>query len=207
MTRPCDILVVGAGGHGKVVIAALREAGHRIAGVFDDNPAMWGQSVLGCTVLGPSSRLLDLPPAPAVLAMGGNAVRRRLAQTMPAIEWFTVVHPRACVHSSVTLGVGTVVCAGAVIQPDAVIGAHCIINTSASVDHDCQIEDYVHVAPGVHLAGGVTVKSGTLLGIGACVTPKVTIGSQSIVGAGSVVVRDLPDGITAIGVPARIQGK
>jgi sugar O-acyltransferase (sialic acid O-acetyltransferase NeuD family) len=206
MTQSYDILVVGAGGHSKVVIATLREAGHRVAGVFDDNPALWGQSVLGGPVLGPLSKLPDRAPATAVLAVGDNDIRRNLARRLPGLKWITVVHPRAYVHASVKLGAGTVVCAGAVIQPDTLIGEHCIINTSASVDHDGLIGDFVHIAPGAHLAGGVAVGHGTLVGIGACVTPGVTIGADSIVGAGAVVIRSLPDGMTAVGVPARIRG-
>lgn len=206
MTQSCDILVVGAGGHGKVVIATLREAGHRVAGVFDDNPALWGQSVLGCPVLGSLSKIPDRAPAAAVLAVGGNDVRRSLARRLPGLKWITVVHPRAYVHASVKLGAGTVVCAGAVIQPDAIIGEHCIINTSASVDHDCRIGNFVHIAPGAHLAGGIAVGHGTLVGIGACVTPGVTIGAETIIGAGAAVTRNLPDGITAMGIPARIRG-
>jgi sugar O-acyltransferase (sialic acid O-acetyltransferase NeuD family) len=206
MSKQCGIYVVGTGGHGKVVIATLQESGHDIAGVLDDNPATWGKSFLGFSIRGPSSILLDQPTSRAVLAVGDNRRRRELARQMSGIQWMTVVHPRAFVHASVRLGMGSVVFAGAIIQPDAVIGAHSIINTAATVDHDCRIGDFVHVAPGVHLAGGVTVGSGVLLGIGACVTPGVEIGSDTIIGAGAAVICPIPGKVIAFGIPARIQG-
>jgi len=90
------------------------------------------------------------------------------------------------------------------VQPDVIIGKHVIINTCASVDHDCKLEDFVHIAPCVHLAGGVLVGEGSLLGVGSSVIPYRRIGKWSIVGAGSVIVNDIPDHVTVVGVPAKL---
>jgi sugar O-acyltransferase (sialic acid O-acetyltransferase NeuD family) len=199
-----DVVVLGAGGHAKVVVATLEAAGHRVAAVLDDDPRLWGTTVLGTPVSGPIDTIARCGRCRAIVAVGDNAVRRRIAQRMPRVEWVTVVHPAATVHPSVVLGPGTVVCAGAVIQPEARVGAHAIVNTSASVDHDSVLGDFVHTAPGARLAGQVTVGAGTLVGIGASALPGVSIGAESVVGAGSVVVRDLPDHVVAVGAPARI---
>ncbi|MBL8848585.1 MAG: sugar transferase, partial [Planctomycetaceae bacterium] len=153
---PEGVFVIGAGGHAKVVIATLQAAGQTAAAVLDDDPAQWGRTVLGVPVVGPVCTLERELGRQAVIAIGSNAVRRRIAKELRA-EWVTVVHPSACVHATVLLGAGTVVFAGAVIQPDAAIGAHCIINTGASIDHDCRLGDFVHAAPGVRLAGDVEV--------------------------------------------------
>ena len=91
-----------------------------------------------------------------------------------------------------------------VVQPDAVIGDHVIVNTGATIDHDCTIGDYAHLAPGVHLSGSVHVGEGAFLGIGSVVIPGVKIGRWSTLGAGAVAIRDLADGVTAVGVPARV---
>ena len=195
-------LVVGAGGHAKVVLATLRALGVPVAGLLDDSPAARGREVLGAGVLGPSALLAE-HAGPAVLAVGSNVARQRLAEAFAGAEWLVAVHPRAVVHESVRLGEGAVVFAGAVVQPDAVIGRHAVVNTGATVDHDCVLGDYAHVAPGVHLSGGVRVGEGGFLGVGACAAPGVTVGAWGVVGAGAAVVRDLPPGATSVGVPAR----
>ena len=114
-----------------------------------------------------------------------------------------VVHPSAYVHPSAKLGRGTVVFAGAVVQPDAVIGDHVIVNTGATIDHDCIVGDYAHLAPGVHLAGAVQVGEGAFLGIGSVVCPGIKVGRWATLGAGGVAIRDVADGVVAVGIPAR----
>lgn len=197
------MLVVGAGGHAKVVIATLHAAGQAVAGVLDDRTELWGKFVLGCPVLGGLERL-DRAPGRAVLAIGSNAARRHIAGRFPRTEWVGVVHPAATVHESVSLGVGTVVFAGAVIQPSARLGRHVIVNTGATVDHDCELGDYVHLAPGAHLAGGVQLEEGAFLGVGCAVTPGIQVGPWTTVGAGGVVIRSVPAKSVAVGVPARV---
>lgn len=198
------IVVIGAGGHAKVVVATLQAAGRAVSAVLDDNPARWGDLLLGVPISGPVDSIRLRIPCRAIIAVGDNSVRRQIAERWRSVEWINVVHPSAIVHATVALGPGSIICAGAVVQPDARIGAHAIVNTSASVDHDATVGDYAHVAPGVRLAGQVRIGDGALIGIGASVTPGVSIGSGSIVGAGSVVVHDIPERVVAMGIPARV---
>lgn len=195
-------VVLGAGGHAKVVIATLQAAGWEVAGVFDDDEATWGGELLGLPLLGPLEAARELEPDGAVVAVGRNRQRQEVTTRLD-LPWISVAHPSAVVHESVRLGPGTVVFAGAVIQPDAVVGAHAIVNTAASVDHDCRLADFVHVAPGVRLAGGVVVEEGALLGIGSAVVPGIHVGAWATVGAGAAVVRNVACGATVAGVPAR----
>jgi sugar O-acyltransferase (sialic acid O-acetyltransferase NeuD family) len=202
MSSPGELVVVGAGGHAKVVVASARAAGFQVVAVVDDARARWGTQLLGVTISGPTEPVLQDPRTQVVLAIGDNAVRRRLGATA-GCRFVSVVHPAAIVDATVQLGAGSVVFAGAVIQPDTTIGAHAIVNTGASIDHDCVLGQAVHVAPGARLAGNVTLGDEVFLGIGAVVIPGVTIGARTTVGAGAAVVRDLPAGIVAAGVPAR----
>jgi sugar O-acyltransferase (sialic acid O-acetyltransferase NeuD family) len=195
-----SLVVVGGGGHAKVVVSTLQQAGYSVLRVLDDDNSRWGSKILGIPITGPISAVKEEDKA--LIAIGNNSTRQRIVESLQ-LEWQTVVHPTAYVHPSVKLGVGTVVFAGAVIQPETTIGNHVIVNTGATIDHDCIIGDYVHVAPGCHLAGNVRLGEGTILGIGSAVIPNIRIGSWAIVGAGGIVIEDLPDRIVAVGVPAR----
>lgn len=205
MTGAAGIAVIGAGGHGKVVVGTLQAAGHAVAGLFDHDRARWGQAVLGVEVVGPVEELTRLGIERAVLAIGDNRRRSELARQLSAtgIAWQTVVHPSAVVHESARLGEGSVVFAGAVVQPDVTVGRHAIVNTGASIDHDCSLGDFVHVAPGAHLAGGVSLGDGAFLGIGCSVLPGLAIGAWAVAGSGAAVVGDVAAGATVKGVPAR----
>lgn len=199
-----DVYIVGAGGHAKVVISTLHAAGYDVKGVFDDDEGKWGEQLLGVPVIGAPAELNNLSPVRALVAVGGNPIRKALVERFIKVDWVTVIHPSAEVHSSVRLGAGTVVFAGAIIQPDAIIGAHAIINTGALIDHDCVIGDYAHVAPRANLAGGVWLGEGVFLGIGSSVIPGVRIGSWTTLGAGGVAIKNLPSGAVAVGLPARV---
>lgn len=201
------VAVLGAGGHAKVVISTLQAAGYKVDAVYDDDSAKWGQSLLGVPVHGPLAELDNEASCRAVIAIGANKIRQELAQRFAALEWVTVVHPRAYVHPSASLGPGTVIFAGAVVQPDVRVGSHVIVNTGATVDHDCRLGDFVHLAPGVHLAGGVDIDTGTFFGTGAVAIPGIRIGAWTTVGAGAGVVRDLPAQVTAVGLPAALLHK
>jgi len=200
--RSRDLVVIGGGGHGKVAVSAALAAGFRVTAVLDDDRALWGSEILGIEVSGPVTGE-TAGAALGLLAIGSNRVREALARRL-SLEWAVVVHPTAWVHGTVRIGEGTVVFAGAAVQPDTVIGRHAIVNTGATVDHDCRIGDFAHIAPGASLAGGVEVGEGAFVGIGSSAIPGVRIGRWTTVGAGAAVVRDLPDGVVAAGVPARV---
>lgn len=197
------LYVFGAGGFAKNIVSTLLAAGLSVDGLFDDDPQKQGLCLLGVEVVGTIEDARKRGPAQGILAIGNNRTRQLLAREFPEWEWLSVVHPRAYVHPSVSLGSGTVVLAGAVIQPDTNIGAHAIINAGTTLGHDCQVGDFVHLAPGVHLAGHVIIEEGAFIGIGSAVIPKVRVGAWTVVGAGAAVVRDLPPYVTAVGVPAK----
>lgn len=199
--------IIGAGGHAKVVIeAALLSGQYVVAGCLDDRPDVLGTTVLGIPVVGPISEasIVANQVQHAVMAIGSNSARARIVHRLDDwLHWASVVHPRAIVSPTATIGEGTVVCAGAVVQAAAAVGRHAIVNTAASVDHDAVIGDFAHIGPGAHLAGEVVVGTGGFFGIGSTAIPMINIGDWAVVGAGAVVTRDVPDRTTVVGIPAK----
>lgn len=200
-----DLLVIGAGGHGRVVASVAEASGRRVVGFVDDDASLVGRSIDGIPVLGGTWEAAAIiaqhaAPTQAVIGVGDNRVREALANRL-SLPWATLMHPFSWVHHSATLGPGTVVCAGTIIQPGARIGRHVILNTSTGIEHDCVVGDHAHLAV-THLAGAVMVGEGAFLGVGAKVVPRVRIGAWATVGAGAVVIRDVPPGVTVVGVPA-----
>jgi sugar O-acyltransferase (sialic acid O-acetyltransferase NeuD family) len=205
------VLIFGAGGHGQVVadiLLRMQEAGAGIVpiGYLDDNPSLVGQQLLGLPVLGAVADLSAISHDAVVIAIGDNRTRERVFESLRAQgERFAIArHPSAVVAPDVEVGPGTMICAGAVVCPGSTVGANVLLNTSCTVDHHNRIADHVHITPGVHLGGEVTVGEGAFLGIGTSVVPRRTIGPWAVVGAGSVVSKDIPAGATAVGVPARV---
>jgi sugar O-acyltransferase (sialic acid O-acetyltransferase NeuD family) len=197
------LIIIGAGGHAKVVLSVAQSNSYEMIGYLDDNPALINQSINRYPVLGDTS-ILTKQTANAVFGLGDNSKRKILADQNARFQnWQTLIHPHAYVHPSAKLGKGTVVFAGAIIQPDVVIGDHCIINTGVTVDHDCVLSHYVHLAPGVHLAGNVHIGEGAFLGIGSVVIPGMQIGEWTQVAAGGVVVHSIAARKKVMGIPAK----
>jgi UDP-perosamine 4-acetyltransferase len=202
------LVVMGAGGHAKVIVDMLLErAEFWLAGCITHETDV--TDVLGLPILGGDdalSRVFASGVRHAFVAIGNNRVRADRMQHARGIG-FTIVNAisrHAIVSSRVTLGAGIAIMPGAVINVDTVVGDGAIINTGATVDHDCRIGAFAHIAPGTHLAGNVTVGEGAFLGVGTSVIPRRAIGSWTTIGAGSAVVRDIGEGVTAVGVPARV---
>jgi sugar O-acyltransferase (sialic acid O-acetyltransferase NeuD family) len=203
-------MVWGASGHALVVADILRCLGLDIAAFIDDvNASRQGESFADARVIVENSeieRLRDDGVRHGIVAVGANPARMQLADRLDriGIEVISAVHPSATIADSAVLGAGTVVAAGAVIGVAARLGRCVIVNTAATVDHECVLEDGVHVSPGGCIAGRVRVGAATWIGAGATVVDGITIGSRTVVGAGAAVIADLPSGVTAVGVPARV---
>lgn len=202
------LVIIGAGGHGRVVADAARLAGWRQIGFLDDREDV---ETDGHPRLGALADLgsLDAEWRSAIVALGDNQARLSLLATARkfGLETPAIVHPSAIVSSIVDMGDGVFVAAGAVVNVGASLGEAALINTGATVDHDCRIGAAVHLAPGVNLGGDVTVGERSFVGIGASVRNGVRIGRAVVVGAGAAVVDDIEDGVTAVGIPARAAHK
>ncbi len=204
------VIVLGAGGHAKVLIDMLRLRGHEILGIADADASKHGGNHADCRVIGSDDAVLQHDPGRIRLVNGVGSTgqpqaRRRLFDEFRRRGYVfeSVTHPSAVIAGDAALEEGVQAMAGAVIQPGSRIGMNTIVNTAASVDHDCTIGAHVHLAPGVTLSGNVRVGDGTHIGTGASVIQGVTIGENCVIGAGAVVLADIPAGTRAAGVPAK----
>lgn len=200
-------LIVGAGGHARVVADAVTAARSdaTIIGHLDDDAAKHGTLILGRPVLGPISSIDQWEHDAVALAIGDNRIRASLYDRLaPGHRLPPVVHPRATIAASATIGNGAVLFAGAVVNPAAVVREDAIVNTGATIDHDCVLEPHAHAGPGSHVNGGCTLGRGAFLTTGVIVGHHVRVGEWTVVGAGSVVLDELPDGVLAYGAPARV---
>ncbi|MBC7905484.1 MAG: acetyltransferase [Rhodospirillaceae bacterium] len=200
------VIVLGAGGHARVVIDALQRAGVEIAGLCAPELPKGMVGPLGVTSLGNDGALSALDPAAYLLAngigsTGRSDIRDRLFDEYSRDGWrfATVIHPSAIIGGDCSVHEGAQIMAGAVVQSGCVIGRNTIVNTASSLDHDCRIGDYSHVAPGAVLCGAVCVGERSHIGTGAVVIQGVSIGSEVLIGAGATICRDV---ITGDRVPA-----
>jgi UDP-perosamine 4-acetyltransferase len=205
-----SVIVIGAGGHAKVVIEILREMGYQtdfcVGG--HDSP----DKCMNIPVLKGDEHLYKLRDDGYRLvfpAIGENKLREKLANLSLALgyELVNAISPFSRVSASAIIGKGIAIMSGAIVNAESEIKDLVIINTGASIDHDCCIGTCTHIAPQCALAGNVKIGENAFLGIGTNVIPNINIGDNTIIGAGGVVVSDIPSSVTAVGVPAKILNK
>ncbi|MHD0397948.1 acetyltransferase [Staphylococcus simulans] len=201
-----SILIIGNGGHAKVVRDVIEAEGtYKVCGYLDDNiEKMYKEKDMIFDNL--KNIKLYQENYYFVIAIGNNKVRNKIFDKINVfIERFPVlIHPKAIISKSAEFGNGTVVMPGAIVNAESAIGRHVIINTGSVVEHDCVIKDYAHISPGTVLTGNVLVGEGTQVGANATVIPNLKIGAHVMVGAGSTVISNVRDNVTVVGSPAKV---
>lgn len=199
------LIIIGASGHGKVVAdIAIKMNKWQSITFLDDDESI--KASIGLEVIGKTADAFTYKEeANFFVAIGSNTTREKIQEKLieQGLNVVSLIHPSAVIGTDVEMGIGTAVMAGVVINSSTRIGNGCIINTSSSVDHDNVIEDYVHISPGVNVAGTVKVGKGSWIGIGSVVSNNVNICSGCKVGAGAVVVEDITEPGSYVGVPVR----
>jgi acetyltransferase EpsM len=192
-----------------IVADIIRLCGeHAIIGYLDDlSPERKNTRFGGAKVLGGGDELdgiIESGVRHAIVAIQNNQVRLRLAQaaTAKGLSLATAIHPTASIAADAVIGAGTVVRAQSVIGPETHVGKNCIIGYGSTISHTCTLGDGVHIGSGVNLAGCVRVGRAAWVAMGATVIDPKSVGSNSLIGAGAVVTRDVPDNVVAYGVPA-----
>ncbi len=195
-----NICLYGASGHGKVLKDIAASQKKEITAFFDDNPNV--KELQNIIVLN-TNKINKFNKLKFVISIGNNQIRKKISQNLE-VDFDILIHEKAIVSSSTTIGKGTVVMPSVVINAESTIGKHCIINTSSIIEHDCKVGDYVHISPNATLTGGVVIEEGTHVGAGVVVIPGVKIGKWVTIGAGAVITKDIPDYATVVGNPGKV---
>lgn len=205
-----EYILIGAGGHSKVIHDALLSDGESIKGFFDDTTVTQTDNTF--QYYGKIEQILDcstefIAEHKFVIAIGNNSVRKQIVSLLESkkITYGTVIHPSAVIASDVKIGEGSVILANVVVNAATTIGKHVILNSSSSIDHDNVIDNFVHISPGVHTAGAVEIGKGTHVGIGTNILPMKKIGSWCIIGGGTMVNKDIGSNLLAYGVPVKVK--
>jgi sugar O-acyltransferase (sialic acid O-acetyltransferase NeuD family) len=209
-----DLIIFGGGGFAREVAWLVADINRalpmdeiwNVVGFVEHSNERVGQLLNGIPIIGLDERRVNPPDAYAVAAIGATSIRENAVNQAKDLgfKFATLIHPDVRMDaSSIDIGEGTIICAGNILTVNIAIGSHVIINLDCTIGHDSLIEDFVTISPGCHLSGYTTLRRGAYLGTGAVTVEKHEIGSRSVVGAGAVVVKDIPANVTAVGIPAK----
>ena len=200
------VVIIGAGGHAKVIADIIEKSGDEIVGFLDDNKELGTTVINNYKIIGDLNNRFTMAVTKKdvefIIAIGDNKKREEISHS-PNLKFYTAIHPSAQIGLDVEIKEGTVVMANVCINSSAKIGKHCIINTGAIIEHDNIIQDFVHISPNVSLGGTVKVGENTHVGIGTTVKNNIEICNNCTIGAGAVVVKNIMEEGTYVGVPAR----
>lgn len=207
-----DLVILGTGGLGRGIHQVVEDINQdqftwNLLGFLDQDPAKHGTPVHQFPVLGGIEWLHHHPDVWLAIGVASPPVRRLICKELKKLghhKFPTLIHPLAWVANRVQVGEGTVILAGTKIDTDSRVGRHVVLNMDCTLGHDVVVDDFVTIAPGSHLSGWVHIEEGCDIGTNTAFIQHTTVGAWSIVGAGAVVLSDLPQNVTAVGVPARI---
>tara|TARA_B110001469_G_C9480294_1_gene240846 strand:+ start:141 stop:740 length:600 start_codon:yes stop_codon:yes gene_type:complete len=196
-----NIALIGSGGHAKVIVDLINELNtYKIIGFFDDDKAaqLYNIKYLG------EIKNIDSSIENFIICIGNNKIRKNIFENNKNLNWVTLIHPSAIISESAIIGNGTVVCAGSILQTDVKIGKQCIINTASSIDHECFIDDFCSICPKATLCGQVKIGKISFIGSNSTIIQCIIIGDNCIIGAGTVVIKNIENNCKVVGNPGRI---
>ncbi len=204
-------VIIGAGKYGAVYLSYLRDAGIDIVGFLDDNPDEWNKTVDGVRVLGPVSKLNTLKDELGIAAvycpLGNNRLRVKFLKQASELGYETpnYIHPSVTISANVTIGKGVYILLGTNIMPDTVIEDYVMISMGVNIAHHNVLSKGTFLSTGCNFGASILAKPYTYCGIGSTIMTGLTeLGTDCLIGAGAVVIKDVPDGAVMAGVPAKI---
>lgn len=205
------LYIVGAGGFGREVAWLVERINAvnptwNLVGFLDDNETIHGKLEDEYPVLGGCSYLAGTnEECWVVCAVGSSKVRKKIIEKLHGyanVKFATLIDPSVIISKRVSIGEGTIICAGTIVTVDITIGSHVIINLDCTIGHDAVLQDCVTLYPSVNVSGNCTIGECVELGTGMQIIQGRSVVKDTIVGAGAVVVKDIVEAGTYVGVPA-----
>lgn len=199
-----ELAIYGAGGLGKEILALVEDK-YKVLGFVDDFST--GNIIGEYKVIGNIEWLLSRNTITNVIVCIANVeIRKKIVKRLK--ENKNIVFPTIIADSVKTskynqIGEGCIICDNSVLTVKVVIEDFCIIDVNSTIGHESHLNKYVTLYPSVNVSGNIEIGECTEIGTGSQIIQKINIGSNVIVGAGSVVIRDIPSNCTAVGVPAK----
>lgn len=197
------LIIIGASGHGKVALdIAIKVRIWSKISFLDDNNEIGNLNEY--PVIG---KIADAEKfkneSDFFVAIGNNEVRFEIQKKLLSKKCSIaiLIHPFSSIAIDTHIGIGTLIAAGVVVNSSTEIGQGCIINTSSSIDHDCSIGDFSHIAPGCHIAGNVKIGKFNWIGIGTTMINNITTIDNVLIGAHSLVLKNISQQGTFFGSP------
>jgi sugar O-acyltransferase (sialic acid O-acetyltransferase NeuD family) len=207
------VVILGAGGHAREVLWAFEEQNKveqtwEVLGFIDEDTSNKGRTICSLPVLGGFGwfEKTASQDVRVISGVGDCETKRQFAEKAESLglRFCSIVHPSVLISTYVEVGEGTVIAAGSIVTTQVRIGRHVTVNVDCTISHDVIIDDYCTLAPGCHISGSVKLGKGVDFGTCATVIQGRSVGPWSKIGAGAVVIDDIPENVTAVGVPARI---
>ena len=205
-----DLYIIGAGGFGREVAWIVERINSikptwNLKGFIDDNETLWGSKEGEYHVFGGCEYLSALEDVYAVCAVGSSNVRKKIIEKLKdtSVKFATLVDPSVLYSNSVKIGEGAIVCAGTIITVTVNIGDHVIVNLDCTIGHDAVIDDFVTIYPSVNVSGNVLIGECSELGTGTQIIQGKKVISNTIIGAGAIVVKDCIESGIYVGSPAK----
>jgi sugar O-acyltransferase (sialic acid O-acetyltransferase NeuD family) len=192
------MLVVGAGGLAAQIFEELEDLYTEDLVFWSEYPSRYAFIADKFTVISTDEEVRNhfqrFGPQ-FLMGVGGVATRKQLKERFLALggEAATFVSPNALVSKYVEVGQGAMIMGRVEVEAGAVIGADCLLNKTANIGHGCVIGQGCEISPGVILTGDVQVGAYSFVATRAIVLPKVQIGTQAVIAAGSIVKKNVPD--------------
>jgi len=210
------IAIYGGGGFGlevAMLIEQIKKISHEweLIGFFDDGEPE-GKNINGYPILGGIDKLNQwTSDLFLVLAMGIPKTKKYVLGKIhnKKISYPVLIHPSVIMGNRkyLTIGEGSIICAGTIITTNISIGRHVILNLSCTVGHETEIGDFSSFMPTCNISGQAKIGEENFWGTGAKIINKKVVGNNVVVGAGSVVIDDIPDNVIIAGVPAKAINK
>lgn len=204
-------VIIGAGKYGDVYFAYLKEAGVDVVGFLDDDPKLLGCEFGGVPVLGPTSLMSTLKDTDGIEAvycpLGNNKLRVQFLRQAQSLGYETpnYIHPSVILSPNIKIGKGVYILLGTQIMPFTEIEDFVMISMNVSVAHHNILKTGTFLSTGCNFGASIVAEENTYCGIGSTImTGLHRLGKDCMIGAGAVVIKDVPDGAVMAGVPAKV---